>query len=69
MKLDKGTPKTLREAIDNGIDDAISVGYGESTFNHVKDFIAQKFTPIMLRESDGEIQRMLQRLYEDLTKS
>jgi hypothetical protein len=54
-RLRQGTPKTLRQAIDNGFADETR---GEFTLegrveNHVIDFLAQKFSPYILEGKPG----------------
>jgi len=55
-----GTPKTLMEAIDNGIKD--SNGNDATPFirEHVVDFLAQKFGTSMLQTEDPEVRKLWQ---------
>jgi uncharacterized protein (DUF2237 family) len=53
--MSRGTPKTLREACKNGIEDFyvnFACDHGAMDLylaNHVKDFLAQQFTTAMLK--------------------
>ncbi len=62
------TPKTLDEAITN----ALCVGplseLRERLYNHVKDFMAQRFGVAYLGARDAEELKLLESLFEGLTK-
>lgn len=56
----QGTPKTLREAIKDALDDEVFFNYRaprerelQVVVNHVKDFLAQKFTTARLAAHFG----------------
>lgn len=54
-----GTPKTLTEAISNGLRDTARVVPGlfdtsDVVALHVKDFLAQKFSAVMLLDKGAE---------------
>jgi hypothetical protein len=64
-KNPKGTPKSLREAIENGLADSVGEGYAASVERHVRDFIAQRFSVALMRyEFAGE---GLSKVYEEIT--
>jgi hypothetical protein len=61
--MDKGTPKTLKEAIQNGLE---PVEYRHEDLQrieaHVRDFLAQKFTPDLMEDPK------VQNLWQEITK-
>jgi hypothetical protein len=71
MSTTKGTPKTLAQAIHNGLEDRARVAPGlcDSTdvaALHVRDFIAQKFSTAILQNPEAE--KVLQELFEVIVK-
>lgn len=67
MELQKlGTPKTLQEAIDNGIMFGPLSGIRQNTFETVKDFLAQKFNVAMLKAGAPE-DEALRQLFKAIT--
>lgn len=48
-RLDKGTPKTLKEAINNAIIEGSSKDLNERLHAHIRDYISQKFTTMMFK--------------------
>lgn len=66
----KGTPKNLKEAMDNALEqaNAASAAGGNAVAWHIRDFIAQKFCVAMHRaQSDGERDRLMD-LFKLLTE-
>lgn len=62
----KGTPKTLKQAISNALsecdpDVTADEVYLQRIEEHVRDFLAQKFTPAMIR------QMSIEELWESIT--
>lgn len=63
-QVNQGTPKTLRAAIQNGLSSKSSESNLEAELElHVLDFLAQKFTPAMLK-SDPKTGAALEVLWE-----
>ena len=73
MRINQGTPKSLTQAILNGIFEAKSTirkedrpteqVYCECIEAHVKDFIAQKFSPPLLcHHADSQVTQTLRAL-------
>lgn len=63
-----GTPQTLLEAIQNGL----TIGSGrpdDRVFEHVKDFLAQKFSAALLKTEDTEEQNRLWALWAQITNN
>lgn len=61
--MSRGTPKTLPEAIANGLDSSMARPDAEAKAlavqPHVRDFLAQKFTQAMLAaKGKGEMRRI-----------
>lgn len=66
--MKKGTPKSLIGAIKNGIYDSPDQEIVLNTVkDHVKDFIAQKFTATMIK-ADPETELILKELFEKIVK-
>jgi hypothetical protein len=63
----KGTPKNLREAIENGVFYQPVGGQGELIEPHVIDYLAQKFGAAMLGTDSLETKKALQLLWEKIT--
>jgi hypothetical protein len=55
----KGTPKTLREAVEHS---------NETTERSVRDYLAQKFTVAMTEAPDVETELLLRKLWEAITR-
>lgn len=62
-----GTPELLEVAIMNAITIGPVMGIHEQLFNHIKDFIAQKFCTAMLL-ADEEQAKLLQDLFDEITR-
>lgn len=64
-----GTPKTLIEAINNGIDDSHNVdvsGHLDDVLQkHIRDYISQKVTAAML-SSNEETERVIYHLFKQI---
>ena len=66
--MNKGTPKTLDQAISNAFT-IEGLGDESHAYNTIKDFMAQKFTVYYLKKADNqEVMDVLFELYEKLTK-
>lgn len=66
ISLQKGTPKTLTQAINNGLSDPSGRGCVKT---HLKDFLAQKFNVAMIENEDNtEVVEALKSLFERITK-
>lgn len=61
-----GTPKSLKEAIRNGLKDESYFDIEHSVYIHVKDFMAQKFCISMNRNI--QFQSQIKDLYDLITK-
>lgn len=64
MRNDTGTPKSLTEAIENGLDDGaayLSPSQVEAIRMHVQDYLAQKFSIPIATEEHNEV--MLRQLF------
>ena len=69
--MKRGTPKTLNQAIINGLED-----YGFQNTEklaqfiepHIKDFLAQKFNVSMMKQSDDKLSDDIKALFEKITK-
>lgn len=71
MNHTQGTPKTLREAVSNGLSSYRPDSSGrmdEHVELHIKDFLAQKFGAAMIEASTEENEIELKRLYLALTR-
>lgn len=58
--LNQGTPKSLNQAIRNGVKQSFQYGMddgdGPHTIElHVKDYLSQKFATALLKASSGEV--------------
>jgi hypothetical protein len=63
----KGTPKTLEEAITNGIYEIFETSANTATIeSHIRDFLAQRFGAMMLREENFQPSD-LGELFEQIT--
>lgn len=69
--MNRGTPKTLNQAIINGLED-----YGFQNNEklakfiepHIKDFLSQKFNVSMMKQQDDKLADDLKALFEKITK-
>lgn len=67
-----GTPKTLKDAIANGLETAKTVGMmedeakdlSEEVSPHIMDFLAQKFGAAMMDNPDAEV--VLKKLFDKI---
>lgn len=76
MDNKKGTPKTLLEAVINGLQEA-KIEHTHAVLTnpknakmvkaHVKDFLAHKFNVAILNSTAPEIEKMLFKLFEEVT--
>lgn len=62
----KATPKTLRKAIRNALTDTTDDLLENKIFNHVKNFLAQRFSTAIFR-SEGVTIDKLDDLYKEIT--
>lgn len=62
----KGTPKTLKEAIKNGIVEPQSGHPSDNIYDHVKDFLAQKVQVAIFRNPNIEAE--IKKLWEEITR-
>lgn len=76
MKPMRGTPKTLAEAIANGLEEASTVimmrreaeGLANETLPHVEDFMNQKFAAVLLlADHSPELEEMILGILKSLT--
>lgn len=72
MSSTKGTPRTLEEAIENGIEEFKRVGRPDQEAYfvriHVRDFLAQKFSIAVLKSRDLGGDAMLLELMDEIDK-
>lgn len=78
IQPEPGTPKTLADAITNGILEGVKLhGFvsGRGTVleieNHVRDFLANRFGAAMIRaenQGDGETAARMMMLFQQITK-
>lgn len=67
MKITRGTPKTLKQAIVNGINDSPGNGedaeqLAEHILPHVIDYLAQKFSVAYLKIGGDAIKQLYERI-------
>lgn len=61
-----GTPKTLREAIQNAINSSSLSEIEDALYHHIKDYLSQRFSFQMLENTDDA--KMLLDLFNRITK-
>jgi hypothetical protein len=61
------TPKTLADAIENGLMQGPVSGIRTRTHASVRDFLAQKFGAMMIKEQDEHTQAALKELWHKIT--